>query len=169
MAKLQSASIRTALNMELDHNITMLQVAGATHTLIKALHVIDSLVVPKRFILNSAYLRRFEAVDKGFSNHSLRVDGDNPIDEISEWQVVGTAGDRIVNVIAYGVFHTHQNNRSGGYEYLFNGKPFNRPEYGGVTVDDIWQESGLYQQFDKATSHGVVKQSRKGHIIQRYH
>lgn len=169
MAKLQSASVREALNLGLDHNATILRVAGATETLIKAIHVIDSLVAPKRFSLTGAYLRCFETQDNGFARHSVKCEGDEPTDEISEWQVIGTVGDRIVNLIARGVFHTHKNNRSGNHEYLFNGKPNYRPEYGGVTIDDIWQESGLYKQADMANATAIIQQSRRGKVVKRYH
>jgi len=169
MANLKRASVREALNMGLGGNTEILQTVGATSTLIKALHMIDSLVAPKHFCLIGAYLRRFEAVDNGFSRHSLKIEGEKPIDEISEWQVVGTAGDRIVNVIALGVFHTHQHNRSGNHEYSFNGKPYLRPEYGGITRDDIWQESGLYKQFNGASPIGISLQNRQGKITRKYH
>lgn len=169
MANLKSASVREALNLNLDHNLTILQVAGATNTLLKAIHMIDSLVAPKRFNLSGAYLRRFETQDNGFSRHSLRVVDDSPIDEISEWQVVGTVGDRIVNVIAQGIFHTHRSNRSGNHEYIFNGKPHHRPEYGGITIDDIWQEAGLYKNYGKASAIGMIQQNRKGKVVKRYH
>ena len=169
MANLQSASIREALNLGLDKDTTVLRVAGATNTLIRAIHMVDSLVAPKRFKLTGAYLRKFETQNNGFSRHALRCVGDEPIDEVSEWQVIGTVGDRIVNVIAQGVFHTHQHDRSGSYEYIFNGKPHHRPEYGGITIDDIWQESGLYKQADKANPIGIIQQNRKGKVIKRYH
>jgi len=169
MANLRSASVREALNLGLDHNTEILRVVGATNTLLRAIHMIDSLVAPKHFRLTGAYLRQFEAVDKGFDRHSMRVVGDKPIDEISEWQVIGTVGDRIVNVIAYGVFHTHQKNRSGNYEYIFNGKPHFRPEYGGITIDDIWQETGLYKNFNKANPTSIIQQNRRGKVIKQYH
>ena len=169
MANLQSSSVRVASNMGHDGNTEILRVADSAATLIKAIHMIDSLVAPKRFHLTGAYLRRFEAVDNGFAHHSLRVEGDKPIDEISEWQVVGTVGDRIVNVIAFGVFHTHQHNRSGNREYSFNGKPYLRPEYGGITIDDIWQESGLYKQFNGANPIGIFTQNRRGKTIKKFH
>lgn len=167
MAKLQSVSVRESLNQP--HEVLDMRVAGATATLLKALHAIDSLVKPKRFELHGAYLRRFEAKDNGFSRHSMRCVGDLPIDEISEWQITGTVGERIVNVIVQGVFHTHQQNRSGNHEFTLNGKPNYRPEYGGITIDDIWQESGLYKNFDKASSLGIIKQNRRGKVIKRYH
>ena len=166
MANLGNVSTREALNIGED--ITRKRVAGATDTLLRAINVIDSLVMPKHFSLTGAYLRQFEAADNGFSRHSLRVVDDTPIDEISEWQVIGTVGERIVNVIAKGIFHTHRNNRSGNYEYTFNGKPHYRPEYGGITIDDIWQESGLYKQFFKASATGIIKQNRQGKTIKRY-
>lgn len=166
MANLRSVSTREALNIGED--ITRKRVAGATDTLLRVINVIDSLVKPKHFKLTGAYLRRFETADNGFSNHHLRVVDDTPIDEISEWQVIGTVGERIVNIIAKGVFHTHQNNRSGNYEYTFNGKPNYRPEYGGITINDIWQETGLYKQFFKASATSIIKQNYKGKTIKQY-
>jgi len=166
MANLRSVSTREALNIGED--ITRKRVAGATDTLLRAINVIDSLVKPKHFKLTGAYLRHFEVTENGASNHYLRVVDDTPIDEISEWQVIGTVGERIVNVIAQGIFHTHKNNRSGNYEYTFNGKPHYRPEYGGITVDDIWQETGLYKQFFNASAIGIIKQNRKGKTVKRY-
>jgi len=167
MANLSSASVREALNIGED--IIRKRVAEATDTLLKATNKIDYLVAPKHFKLTGAYLRQFEVQGNGFANHSLRVEGDCPIDEISEWQIIGTVGDRIVNVIAKGIFHTHKNNRSGGHEFIFNGKPNYRPEYGGATIDDIWQETGIYRNFPNANAIGMINQSRQGKVTKRYH
>jgi len=166
MANLRSVSVREALNIGED--VVRKRVAEATDTLLKATNKIDYLVAPKHFKLTGAYLRQFEVQENGFRNHALRVEGDCPIDEVSEWQIIGTVGGRIVNVIAKGIFHTHKNNRSGGHEFIFNGKPNYRPEYGGATIDDIWQETGLYKQFFKASVAGIIKQNRKGKTIKRY-
>ena len=167
MANLRSASVREALNIGKD--IDRIRVAEATGTLLQAINKIDYLVAPKRFNLTGAYLRHFEVQENGFANHSMRVEGDSPIDEISEWQIVGTVGDRIVNVIARGIFHTHKENHSGNHELIFNGKPNYRPEYGGATVDDIWQESGIYKIYDKANAIGMIQQNGRGKVIKRYH
>lgn len=167
MANLRSSNVREALNIGED--VVRKRVAGATGTLLQAINKIDYLVAPKRFKLTGAYLRQFEVQENGFTNHSLMVEGDCPIDEVSEWQIIGTVGDRIVNVIAKGIFHTHKNNRSGGREFIFNGKPAYRPEYGGATIDDIWQESGLYKNFPNASPTGIIKQNRRGKVTKQYH
>ncbi len=169
MANLRSASVREALNMRHDHNTVLLQVVGATKTLLEAINIIDSLVAPKRFNLRDADLRVFEAKDNGFANHSIRVEGESPIDEISEWQIIGTVGDRIVNIVARGVFHTHQHDRSGNRELTINGKPNYKPEYGGINIDDIWQETGEYEKFTNASSLTIVSQKPSGKVITRYH
>lgn len=169
MANLRSASVREAMNMGLGKDINLIQVAGATETLLKGINIIDYLVKPKKFSLTSAYLRCFESKDNGFSNHRVKVMDDNPVDEISEWQIIGTVREHIVNIVVRGIFHTHQHNRSGNHEFTINGKPDFRPEYGGITVDDIWQESGIYKQFSEASSIGIIQQNRQGKIIKRYH
>jgi len=167
MANLRSASIREALNIGED--INRKRVAEATNTLLQAINKIDYLVAPKQFKLTGAYLRRFEVEEKGFANHAVRIIGDSPIDEISEWQIIGTVGDRIVNVIAQGIFHTHKENRSGNHEFTFNGKPNYRPECGGTTIDDIWQESGIYKNYDKANATSIVQQNRQGKVTKRFY
>ena len=167
MANLRSASVREALNIGED--VTRKRVSEATDTLLKAINKIDYLVAPKHFKLTGAYLRQFEVQENGSRNHSLRVEGDCPIDEISEWQVIGTVGERIVNVIARGIFHTHKNNRSGGHEFIFNGKPDYLPEYGGATIEDIWQETGIYKNFTCASATGMIQQNRRGKVTKRYH
>ena len=167
MASLRSASVREALNIGKD--IGRIRVAEATGALLQAINKIDYLVAPKRFNLTGAYLRRFEVQENGFTNHAMRVEGDSPIDEISEWQIIGTVGDRIVNVIAGGIFHTHKENRSGNHEFIFNGKPDFRPEYGGATIDDIWQESEHYKNYDKANAIGMIKTNRRGKVLTHYH
>lgn len=167
MANLRSASVREALNIGKD--INRIRVADATGALLQAINKIDYLVAPKRFNLKGAYLRQFEVQENGCSSHSLIVEDDVPIDEVSEWQIVGTVGDRIVNVIAKGIFHTHKENRSGNHELFFNGKPNFRPEFGGATLEDIWQESGIYKNFEGANALGLIKQGRSGKVITRYH
>lgn len=166
MANLRSTNVKEALNIGED--VVRKRVAGATGTLLQAINKIDYLVAPKHFKLTGAYLRQFEVQENGSRHHSLRVEEDCPIDEVSEWQIIGTVGERIVNVIAKGIFHTYKNNRSGGHEFTFNGKPDHRPEYGGATIDDIWQESGLYKQFFKASATGIITQNCRGKVIKRF-
>lgn len=167
MAHLRSVTVREALN--LDKDLSRIRAADATGTLLQAINKIDYLVAPKRFNLTGAYLRHFEVQENGFTNHSMRVEGDSAIDEISEWQIIGTVGDRIVNVIARGVFHTHKENRSGNRELTFNGKPDFRPECGGATIDDIWQEAGIYKNYEGANTIGITTRNRQGKIVSKYH
>jgi len=163
MAKLRTPHIRVMPALESD--TTNLRLAHATRTLLEAIRILDWLVKPKHFVFSDAKLREFSRISVDGSQHHLRAVDDEPIDETAEWQVFGQVGDRIVNVIARSTFHTHAENRSGSTDFFVNGKPYMKPEYGGVTVDDIWQAAGLHKQFDGATTLGISIQNRRGKTI----
>jgi len=163
MAKLRTPHIEVISALESD--TTNLRLAHATYTLLEAIRILDWLVKPKHFIFSDAKLREFSRISVDGSHHYLRAVDDEPIAETTEWQVFGQVGDRIVNVIARSTFHTHAENRSGSTDFFINGKPNMRPEYGGVTVDDIWQATGLHKQFDGATTLSITTQDRRGKTI----
>jgi len=166
MAKLHSFGVQATPSTK---DIELIRVAQASKSLIEGIQVIDSLAKPKQFNLSSAYLRRFDVEHNGKRNHSIYCTDDVPIDEITEWQITGTVGDRIINAIVKYIFHTHENNRSGSGEFIINGKPYIKPEYGGITLEDIYQESELYKQYDNTQSLGISRRNRDGNFASDYH
>ena len=114
------------------------QVAACAEALLRTIRTIERLAERKQFRMTSAHLCRFDRVAVDGRNHSLRVMGDEPIDETYVWQVYGTIGGRQVNVISQYIFHTHKENRSGSGALRINGKDSSlKPKYGGVVLDDI--------------------------------
>lgn len=121
------------------------RVCDATESLLKTISILDDLAKPKNFKMGSTNLIRFDQLPSNGNRHSVSVMGDIPIDEIVQWQVYGNIGDKIVNVVVYHIFHTHKENRSGGGEYFINGKKDCKPEFGGITLDDVWQDNNKWQ------------------------
>ena len=123
------------------------RVAGATETVFRTLRVLEDFAKPKAFTFHDASLIAFTVKPASGFQHHVRVEGYTPIDEIDRWQIFGSIGDRTVNVVAEHIFHTHKDNRSGSGEYFINGKPLMKPEFGGVTLDDIWQDSEKWKPY----------------------
>jgi hypothetical protein len=146
MIKFNSCSVDKAL--QLPDDLELYRVSAATETLIRGINRLGELAKPHSFVYSSAYLMKFERkISDGYS-HTLRVDDERPVEEISRWQIFGTINNRIANVVVEGTFYTSETNRSGHNEYLMNGKKLNhKPEYGGVTLDDIWQDNKKYEKF----------------------
>jgi hypothetical protein len=117
------------------------RVADATEALLKTITVLDNLAKPKQFVLSHADLLQFEQKPSMRSRHTIMVDGYTPVEEIVKWQVTGKIGERFVNVVVYHLFHTFKGNRSGNGEYFINGKTTKKPEYGGITLEDIWDDN----------------------------
>lgn len=140
MAKINSAWVHEDGKTEINA-----RVADATEALLKTITILDELAKPKQFNLSSANLCRFDQLPSNGSRHSVRVQDDILVDEIVKWQVYGNIGGRIVNVVVYHLFHTHKDNRSGSGEFFINGKTDRKPEYGGITLDDVWQDNDKWK------------------------
>lgn len=128
-------------------DLTKERVCDATESLLKAITILDDLAKPKQFNLSSAQLLQFDRIPSNGSRHHVRVEGEKPIDEIVGWQIYGHIGDsdRIINCKVYHIFHTQEDNRSGSGEFFINGKTDCKPEYGGITLDDIWQDANKWE------------------------
>ena len=121
----------------------------AVETFARTLDILSDLAAPKNFVYTGSQLRRMEQMSSDESQHKVRcVQPAYPaIDEIVEWQVLGKIGDKTVNVICCSIFHTYIGNRSGSRETTINGKePGLWEELGGLTLDDIWQDSNKWKE-----------------------
>jgi hypothetical protein len=152
-------------------DINVIRTAQSAKVLINGIETIERLVKPKKFNLSYATLLKSEVIHNGFNNHSVVVFADIPIDEIDVWQISGTVQDKIINVVVEHVFHTHEQNRSGSGETTINGKDSSlKVEYGGVSLADIYQESGLYKQcYEKALSLGRYKNDKSDKLVSIAH
>ena len=127
------------------------QVAESANALLSAIASIERLAAPKQFRMMGCYLMRYDSLPSNGRNHYIRAVGDEPIDETYAWQITGTVGGRVINAVAVTVFHTHKENRSGAWQRWINGKdPSLKPEYGGVTLDDLWQDADLWREAREA-------------------
>ena len=125
------------------------QVEGCTSALLKTIQRLDVYAKPKQFNLSSCCLLRFASLPSDEKRHTLRVisPSDEPIDETYAWQVTGTIGGRIVNVVCEYIFHTYTHNRSGNGEWHINGKDaWLRADMGGLDIDDIWQDENKWRR-----------------------
>ena len=132
------------------------QVVDSAEVLLKCCEYLSRLVSPKTFRFSSFALLKFERTPTDGSKHGMRImlGGDDnylpTVDETIVWQVFGYVGNvkdrRTVNVIIRHILHTFKGDRSGTGETFINGKPLWKPEYGGLTVDDIWQDTELYKK-----------------------
>ncbi len=139
--KFRAISVSESLNRK--HNDIDVRVAEATGVLLQAIDTISRLAKPKNLTVTGCYLRRFEQVTSDESMHTIRI---------AEWQILATIQNRVVNVIAHGVFH------SGGRSLFINGKSiYIRPELGGVSLDDIWQDSNKWKEFYNAVGKYEIK------------
>lgn len=142
MAKIKYPSAFCIRHNELDE-----RVSDSAEALLKTIGILDDLAKPKHFNLHNMALKQFDQLPSDESRHYVRVTcpKETPVDEIVCWQVYGDIGGRIVNVVAYHVFHTYINDRTGSGEYFINGKTDCKPERGGVTLDDIWQDNDKWK------------------------
>ena len=122
------------------------RVASSAECLLRSIGTIERLAGRKHFILNSCHLLRFDRSPTDGRGHQLHVDGDTPIVETCAWQIYGSVQGRIINAVSEYRFFTHEGNRSGHGESYLNGKEQSlKPEYGGVTLDDLWQDADLWR------------------------
>ena len=154
------SSVSISTTPELEKDVSNIRVAEAAAALLDGIHIIESLVYPKQFSTHFIKMLLFNRIKTGSERHKIHVLDEQPIKETVSWHITGVAGNRIVNAVITSIFYTSEFNRSGTREIFINGKPNYKPEFGGPTVEDIWQESGLYKQFfgdNSATSLGINK------------
>lgn len=135
------------------------QVEYCTESLFKAISIIERRAKPKQFHMNSCRLLRFDSVPANGRRHQVRVVGEELIDEIYVWQVIGTIGGRIVNIVSEYTFHTHKNNRSGSGEWYVNGKDaYLRADMGGLAISAIWQDATMWKvAYDNAVAKELIE------------
>ena len=131
------------------------RVALSAESLLRSVERIEALAGRKQFVLTNCRLLRFDRTPTNGRGHQLRVVGDKPIIETHVWEIYGNIQGRIVNVISEYRFYTHEGNRSGHGEARLNGKDRSlKPEYGGVTIDDLWQHANLWRGAREAALEG---------------
>ncbi len=118
------------------------QVASATDVLLDAIRFIDNLAAPKHFNVQFVGLQEFKQEPTSDEDFHVRVEWpENPaINEICEWEITGTIGGKLVNVVVRHIFHTYKNDRTGSGETFYNGKTDYKPECGGLSLEDCWQK-----------------------------
>ena len=146
-----ATQVRTGfLNSALDDQLHK-RVAGSAESLLRSIARIEALAERKQFTLTSCSLLRFDRQPSNGYGHELHVVGDRPIVETHVWQIYGTIQGRIINAVSEYRFYTHEENRSGHGEAYLNGKARSlKPEYGGVVLDDLWQDANLWQEVREA-------------------
>ena len=146
----------TFMHTELDDQLHK-RVAGSAESLLRAVSRIEDLAGRKQFVLTSATLVRFDRLPSNGRGHELHVVGDKPVVETHAWQIYGRIQDRIINAVSLYRFYTHEDNRSGHGESSLNGKSQSlKPEYGGVTLDDLWQDADLWRGAREAALEGAA-------------
>lgn len=145
--------VSMSVTAELEKDVLNIRVAEASAALLNGIHIIESLVYPKQFETNFLKMLQFECKSTGLNQHKIKVHDDQPIQETVSWHITGVASGRIVNVVVTSTFYTFAENRSGHRVITINGKQNMKPEFGGITVEDIWQESGCYLPFVEGNPH----------------
>ncbi len=125
------------------------RVCEATKCVLEALEILGNFARPKSFTFHGATLLAFEREASVYSERErwMHIDGDTPVTETVCWQILGTIDNRVVNVVVQNTFYTFKDNRSGNWEFRLNGKRHVRPQDGGFTIDDIWQDTGTWEKF----------------------
>lgn len=143
MINLSYSTITSFYNSPIEHE----RGALLSQTLLRGMHIIDKLGKPKHFKPSFCHVLEFHIENNGFINHSMRVNDYPPIDEIYSWQITGVIGERYINAVVRYIFHTFEGNRSGTGCFTINGKTDCLPKFGGITLDDIWQDTDNYKRF----------------------
>jgi len=142
------------LHSELDDQLHK-RVTGSAESLLRAVSRIEDLAGRKQFVFTSATLVRFDRQPSNGHGHEFHVAGDRPVVETHVWQIYGTIQGRVINAVSEYRFYTHEDDRSGSGKALLNGKdPSLKPEYGGVTLDDLWQDADLWRGAREAALQG---------------
>jgi len=145
----------TFLHSELDDQLHE-RVTDSAESLLRAISRIERLAERKQFVLIDATLVRFDRLPANGRSHNLRVVGDRPVVETHAWQIYGTIQGRFINAVSVYRFYTHEDNRSGHGESHLNGKDQSlKPQYGGVTLDDLWQDADLWRSAREAALEGA--------------
>ena len=132
------------------------RVADSAEALLHSIGKIERLAGRRQFVLVSCQLLRFTRMTADGHSHKVCVHGDKPVVETHIWQIHGRIQGRIINAISEYRFYTHEDNLSGHGESLLNGKDHSlKPEYGGVTLDDLWQDVNLWQGAREAALEGA--------------
>ena len=145
------------VHTELDDQLHK-RVAGSAESLLRAVSRIEDLAGLKQFVFTSATLVRFDRnPTDGHGRKPRTVAEKTIVVETHAWQIYGSIQGRIINAVSLYRFYTHEDNRSGHGESSLNGKSQSlKPEYGGVTLDDLWQDADLWRGAREAALEGAA-------------
>lgn len=123
------------------HNEKGLELEGhLSDAILDCLSNMSRLAKPKQFKFTSLNIMRCEVVN-------------SPVNLLVEFQIIGEIGSRITNAIYCSIKHSYAHYGYG--ERTINGKPANlKPELGGVTLEDIWQDNELWKQHSSSIEKG---------------
>jgi len=120
--------------------------------LLYGLEEIDRLVSPKQLHFTFTELRKVEVKSSDGRNHPIlqmhpKVE---PVEEEVEWQIIGKAGGRTINVLVKGIRFTNTEHSCSSLSLWINGKKSGiLPEYGGPTLEDIIQDTEAWRSFQE--------------------